>query len=207
MPEFHVLKALLPGGLYLTPLANGLVNVNMVMRLDFVAKNNINLNERFWDVINTHPILKKRFSTQNLVGKLQGSSLSFGTIKRPVSGNGYVLVGDAAGLIDLLSANGICNAVASAEIAAEVIADPSTNYAAPHRYDAVLNAKLQNELMLGRLVSPFLGNPKYFGVIESVLNFIASRAQGGTALSQLLYHPDIGQLLRSPSFYKQMVWG
>lgn len=211
MPEFYIMRELMPGGLYLTPLANGLVNVNMVMRRDYVLKNGINLRDRFWEVLASHPTLSKRFAPDTLEGQLQGSSLSFGTIKRGNAGNGLMMIGDAAGLIDLLSANGICNAVMSAEIAAGVavqaIQHQDYSMAFLGNYDSLLDQKLGNELKLGRLVSPFLGNERLFGLFEGVLNFVASRVQGGSVLSQLLYHPDVSKLLRSPSFYKQMVWG
>lgn len=212
MPEFYIIHELMPGGMYLTPLANGLVNVNVVMRRDFVKKHKINLQERFWEVLANHPTLSKRFSKDNLIGGLQGSSLSFGTIKRPVSGNGFMLIGDAAGLIDLMSANGISNAVMSAELAASHASNILKHKLEPtaavlRTYDQQLEKKLANELKLGRLVAPFLGNERYFGLIEGILNFVASRMSGGSVLNQLLYHPDVGKLLRTPSFYKQMVWG
>lgn len=214
MPEFYLFKRLMPGGMYLTPLANGVVNVNLVMRRDFVKRHNVNLQALFWETLEQEPALKGRFLQDTLLAPVQGSSLSFGTHKRALLGPGYALVGDAAGLIDLLSANGICNAVQSGELAAQQLVAvmpslaPSDLWALQlHGYEQAVEQYLGKELKLGRIVAPLLGNERLLPVLMAILNFVASRVDGGGVLSQLLYHPDVSKLLRSPSFYRQLLFG
>ena len=53
------------------------------------------------------------------MGEVQGFGLPLGSKKRQLSGNGYMLTGDAASLIDPLTGEGIANAILSGAVAAE----------------------------------------------------------------------------------------
>ena len=60
---------------------------------------------------------KNRFSNSKKLENPKGWSLPLGRIKRQNHGDGFMLLGDAAGLIDPFSGEGIGNAMASAKFA------------------------------------------------------------------------------------------
>ena len=95
----------------------------------------------------------------------KGWSLPFGSKKRPVAFNGAVLVGDAAGLIDPMSGEGIENAIRSGECAAEIIQqalvanDFSQSFLL--RYEKAVESLLRPELRKGYLIQKISRNPTF----------------------------------------------
>lgn len=62
-----------------------------------------------------------RFDSAKLEGEISGWSLPLASAHRKCAGDGFVLIGDAASLIDPFSGEGIGNAMKSAKIAADVL--------------------------------------------------------------------------------------
>lgn len=120
--EIHFVKDVLPGYFWIFPLENGLANVGLGMLHGKIKKNGISLREAHI-AATRNPYFRERFANAELIGGIRGWNLPLGSKKRPVHGNGFLLIGDAAGLIDPFSGEGIGNAMASAKLAAEVLAD------------------------------------------------------------------------------------
>ena len=160
--ELFLHRKMMPGGFYIAPFNSDIANVNLVMRSDVAKQNNINLNTLFWEAIQLHPTLKERFKNAEQVGKLEGGALHLGTKKRAISGDGYMLAGDAGGLIDLMSGNGIPQAMISgkfaAQQAAKAIAANNFSAAALKEYDVNVFNKINKDLKLGKLLSPFIAS-------------------------------------------------
>jgi flavin-dependent dehydrogenase len=203
--EMFFMEKLMPGGLYIGPFNNGLANVNIVMRSDMVKKSGHNLNALFWDAVNTHPILKERFKHAEQIGKLEGCALHLGTKKRPISGEGYMLAGDAGGLIDLISGNGIPQAMISGKIAAEqaAIAFAQNDFSAAmlKAYDLKVYKKIDDSLKLSRLMAPAMGSRFFPKLILKWLNFITTRKNAEAQLGLLLNTKTITAHLLNPMFY------
>jgi menaquinone-9 beta-reductase len=206
---FH--QKLMPGGFYIAPFRDGVANVNIVMRSDVVKRNQLNLNHLFWEVMDLHPTLRERFKHAEQVGKLEGGALHLGTKKRHISGDGYMIVGDAGGLIDLISANGIPQAMISGKFAAEqaIIALEKQNFSAAvlKDYDVKVFKKIDNELKLGRIASPFLGYPFVLKGILHAINFLSSRQGAQKQLQKLLYTTNMTATLLNPMFYWRLLLG
>lgn len=117
--ELHFLKEINPGYFWIFPLPGGYANVGLGMRSDFISKKKYNLRAGFKDVVDNHPMLKDRFKDAELVDKVTGFGLPLGSKKRPISGDHFMLVGDAGHLIDPFTGEGIGNAIYSGFIAAE----------------------------------------------------------------------------------------
>ena len=117
--EFYFLKNFLPGYFWIFPLPNGEANVGIAIVSEDVSKRKLNLKKCLEEVIETTPKFKERFKNASLVGEVQGFGLPLGSKKRQLSGNGYMLTGDAASLIDPLTGEGIANAILSGAVAAE----------------------------------------------------------------------------------------
>jgi menaquinone-9 beta-reductase len=93
--------------------------VGLGMRSDFISRRRYNLTKGMQEIITSHPAFKERFRNAELAGKITGYGLPLGSKKRTLSGDHFMLVGDAGHLIDPLSGEGIGNAIYSGYIAAE----------------------------------------------------------------------------------------
>ncbi|GJM33505.1 MAG: geranylgeranyl hydrogenase BchP [Saprospiraceae bacterium] len=117
--ELHFLKKLTPGYFWIFPLPNGHANVGLGMRSDFISNRKFNLKKAFFDILESHPEFKERFAEAELLGTIQGYGLPLGSKTRPISGDHFMLIGDAGHLIDPLTGEGIGNGMYSGFIAAE----------------------------------------------------------------------------------------
>jgi geranylgeranyl reductase family protein len=165
--EFHFLKKLTPGYLWIFGLPNGQANVGLFMRSDLVSKRRLNLNKLLQEIISTDPKFRERFQGAEQLGKTMGYALPLGSKPRPLSGDHYLLVGDAAHLIDPFSGEGIGNAMYSGSIAAEQAAaclatndfSASTLHAYDKRIARILGKDMKLSLWLQRLATkPWLLN-------------------------------------------------
>jgi len=59
------------------------------------------------------PYFRERFQDAELIGDIHGWNLPMGSKRRTVHGDGFILLGDAAGLVDPFSGEGISNAMSS----------------------------------------------------------------------------------------------
>ena len=209
--ELYLTKELLPGGFYLAPLPGNRCNVNVVMRSDVVRRKKLNLNELLARSIAEHPVLRERFRHARLMSRVEGGALYLGTRPRPISSERILLAGDAAGLIDLVSANGIPQAMVSgrlaAEVAAEALAAHDFSAAFLRRYDRAVYRAVANDLTLGRVLSPILGFPLVLRGVGALFNVLARRAATNDALRDLLYDPRVGRTLLDPRFYLRLLRG
>ena len=119
--EIHFVKDILPGYFWIFPLENGLVNVGIGMLHSELKKRKISLRKAHLAATESD-FFRDRFRDARLIGNIVGWNLPVGSKRRKVHGNGFVLLGDAAGLIDPFSGEGIGNGMCSGKIAAEVLA-------------------------------------------------------------------------------------
>ncbi|MEI6265437.1 MAG: NAD(P)/FAD-dependent oxidoreductase [Sphingobacteriia bacterium] len=209
--ELFLFRKLMPGGAYLTPLPNNMVNMNLVVRMDKLKKHKIDLKETLNEYINKHPIFKERFKDAQLVGNLQGSTLRLGTKKRKIAGDHFVLVGDAAGLVDLLSANGLPQACMSAKIAAKHLTNAIKNNnfkkAALIDYEKEVHHATANYLKLSKIVSPFFKSEWFLNLFDFGLNFITKKSAENEAVEDLVYKGNAVKSLINPLFYRKLFFG
>lgn len=119
--EVYFDRKYLPGYFWVFPIKGGRVNAGMGILSDTVARNKINVKNAFYDFIERSPVLKEKFKNARLEGALQGCGLPMGSRWVPMSGDHFLLAGDAASLIDPVSGDGIGNAVLSGKLAAEQV--------------------------------------------------------------------------------------
>ena len=117
--ELHFFKDILPGYLWVFPLADNKANVGIGMLSSTVSKKKVNLKEVMVNLLQTHPHLVERFKNAKPLETIKGYGLPLGSKKRSISGNRFLLTGDAAALIDPFSGEGIANAIRSGRVAAE----------------------------------------------------------------------------------------
>ena len=117
--ELHYLKEINPGYLWIFPLPDGHANIGLGMRSDHIKRKRVNLTKVLESVVVEHPTLKHRFANAERIGPIRGFGLPLGSKLYSISGPHYMLVGDAAHLIDPMTGEGIGNAIYSGMIAAE----------------------------------------------------------------------------------------
>jgi geranylgeranyl reductase family protein len=124
--EIHLVKDIQPGYFWIFPVAKGIVNVGLGILDHDLKKKKLNLREKHEMAIQSD-FFKKRFKDAKLIGKIVGSNLPLGSTKRQIHGDGFILIGDAAGLVDPFAGEGIGNAMKSAKIAAFELKEVCSN--------------------------------------------------------------------------------
>jgi flavin-dependent dehydrogenase len=89
------------------------------MLSDEIAEKHVDIKNVFYEFIDNSPELKLKFKDAIQQSKLQGFGLPLGSKTGIISGNSFILTGDAASLIDPISGDGIGNAMLSGMLAAE----------------------------------------------------------------------------------------
>lgn len=119
--EIHFIDGVLPGYFWIFPVEAGKCNVGIGMVTKEVQKRGVKLDKLMLDAIAQNPLFSKRFENARLIGGIRGWNLPLGSTKRKSFGNGFLLIGDAASLIDPFTGEGIGNALFSAKFAAQEI--------------------------------------------------------------------------------------
>ena len=120
--ELHFVDEVLPGYFWLFPAGDNIANIGLGLSKKFAKKDERKLSQ-ILDEVTVSPFFKDRFSNAKKLEKPKGWSLPLGRIQRPSYGDGFMLLGDAAGLIDPFTGEGIGNAMASAKFAVEVASE------------------------------------------------------------------------------------
>lgn len=201
--ELHFLPEMLPGYFWIFPLPNGMVNVGVGILSDTVRKKKINLREQMLNAIKNNPTINKRFANATLTDKIQGWGLPMATERLPLSGDNFILTGDAASLIDPFSGEGIGNALYSGMLAADAIklSMEQQNTSASffkETYDDVVWKRLGDEFKISATLQRLCQYPWLF-------NFVVNKAYKSPSLkntiSCMFTDMDLRDKLRKPSFY------
>ena len=205
--ELHFLNDFLPGYFWIFPLPNGLANVGVGMRSDKVSQKKVNLKKEMVRIIEEYPELRDRFKGAELVGGIKGFGLPLGSKKRPISGDNFLLVGDAASLIDPFTGEGIGNAMYtglfSAEQAERCLQNNDFSASFMKQYDQITYKRLWSELKLSKRMQELVKFPWLF-------NLVVNKAQKNKALSEMIScmfeDLDLRERLKNPMFYFQLIF-
>lgn len=156
-------QEVLPGGICFVPMADGTVSVSMIIRSYEVMKRKANPKKILEEVVRNHPFCKARFQAAELVGEIAGATLHLGVKNRKISGNNYLMIGDAAGLADPINANGIGHAMITGRLAAAKAAacvlKQDFSAQMTHDFSEIVHKRLRNSLRVGRIAFLFFGFP------------------------------------------------
>jgi len=148
--ELHFIDETMPGYFWIFPLENGYANVGVGMVLRDQRKKQVNLKEAMNKAMKDNPLFRDRFAQAELVGDIKGWNLPFGSWHWKAHGSGWLLIGDAAALVDPFTGEGIGNALLTGKMAAEAIneafAANDFSEAFLKRYEDRMRAELDHEL-------------------------------------------------------------
>ncbi|UII20174.1 NAD(P)/FAD-dependent oxidoreductase [Fulvivirga ligni] len=205
--ELHFFKNILPGYLWIFPLPNGKANVGLGMLSSVISSKKINLKEVLKELLSNHPSLKERFSTSKPLESIKGFGLPLGSKKRSVSGDNYLLTGDAAGLIDPFSGEGIGNALRSGRFAADhaLLCLKTNDFSKEFnvQYDNYLFGKIWNELQISHTLQRLCKYPRVF-------NFVVNKARKSPHVHNFLVdslaNVSVKKHLSNPVFYFKLLF-
>jgi menaquinone-9 beta-reductase len=119
--EAYFLKDYLPGYFWIFPLSNNEANVGFGMLSSTIADRKIDLKKCLHQIIHEIPEIASRFEDATPLEDVKGFGLPMGSKQYNLSGQRFLLCGDAASLIDPFSGEGIETAMESGKFAAEQI--------------------------------------------------------------------------------------
>lgn len=205
--ELHFFKDIVPGYLWIFPLADNKANVGIGMLSSAVSKKKVNLKKALLDTLAQNPRLAERFKDAKALETVKGYGLPLGSKKRSISGERFLLTGDAASLIDPFSGEGIANAIRSGRLAAAQVlkcfASADFSAAFNKAYDKEVYHKMWNEFRISRMLQKMT---RY----TWLCNLIVRKANSSATVRKLLYEA-LGSvdkrksLITKPKFYFRLL--
>ncbi|MFH0713129.1 MAG: geranylgeranyl reductase family protein [Candidatus Micrarchaeota archaeon] len=205
--ELHFVDELIPGYFWIFPEANGMANVGAGMIVRDMKAKKVNLQEAMQKAMDNNPLFKERFKDAKLISPIRSWSLPVGSKHKKAHGNGFILVGDAASLIDPFTGEGIGNALTSGKIAAESIvkafAKNDFSAASLKDYEDTLWKEVGTELKTSYKMQKM-------GQNTFLLNLIIDKASRSKtvqeAISNSLLNPSNRDIFYSPMFYLKVLF-
>ncbi|MCK7558744.1 hypothetical protein MKQ70_28645 [Chitinophaga sedimenti] len=141
-----------------------------------------------------------------MITPLEGYGLPLGSKKRPISGERFMLLGDAAYLIDPFTGEGIGNAIYCGVYAADQAAAAlqSADFSAANlaAYDERVYRALWPELQLSHRLQKLVKYPRLFNML---MKAATRNKQLQELVSCMFYEMDIRKKLAQPSFYFKLL--
>ena len=199
--ELHYLREVKPGYFWLFPAGDGKANIGIGLSKSAAKQDNRTLKQ-IMDQIIASPYFQERFSNAKPLEKPSGWNLPMGSTHRKNYGDGFMLLGDAAGLIDPFTGEGIGNAMVAAKYAMNVLqkAKNQDNYSEKvlKEYDALLWGEIGKEL---RTSTKLQSLSKSSFLLNFVINRAARNEEVQEIISGMLSNEIPKDELSSPLFY------
>src|SRR5688572_3997482 len=205
--ELHFIDELLPGYFWIFPLPGGMANVGAGMLSSTIRKKKVNLKESMLKAIRENATINHRFENAQPVGKIEGWGLPLGSRKRVISGDHFILTGDAASMIDPFTGEGISNAMYCGMTAALVARDAiqAKRYDGVYfkQYDDLVYKRLWNEMKLSHTMQKLCNYPWLFNY---VINIAEKNSTFRETISCMFDDLDLRSRFRKPSLYLKLLF-
>lgn len=204
--ELHYLEGVLPGYFWIFPLNDGMANVGIGMITGAMKRKHVNLVQALDGAIGLAHF-SHRFRGAARLTKPVGWQLPVGSKRRPCSGAGYMLLGDAAGLIDPFTGEGIANAMYSGRSAVEIArlacAEGDFSAASLARYESGIWNEVGGELKTSARL-------QRIARFQPLLNFTIRKAAANPGvrdvISAMIAEEMPRKALTSPLFYFNLLF-
>lgn len=204
--ELHFVDEAIPGYFWIFPLPDGRANVGIGMLSRVIKQNDIDLKGLLRQCIE-HPRFEERFAQAEQIGSIKGWGLPLGSQPRTMAGAGWMLVGDAASLIDPFSGEGIGNAMIGGELAAQWAEKAATrgDYSADflQGFEDEVMAYLGDELWLSHAMQR-LGRWKW--LLNTVIRKASRSDELADTISCMFDDESQRRKLLSPLFYLRVLF-
>ena len=204
--ELHFIKEINPGYFWIFPAGDGIANIGLGLSKKYIKNNKKDLVE-ILNVVTQLDYFKERFRNAMPLEKPRGWNLPMGSIHRKNHGNGFMLLGDAAGLIDPFTGEGIGNAMLSAKYAIKVLKNAidanDISASSLSAYDKMLWEEIGPELKISTNLQK-LARSKF------LLNFVINRASRNEKLKDVIGGMLANEVARgdltNPLFYYKILF-
>lgn len=204
--ELHFIQESLPGYFWVFPMANGMANVGLGMLSSAIKKKDVKLKPMM-EELTRHPKFRERFENAERISPIKGWGLPLGSKPRPMAGDGWMLVGDAASLIDPFTGEGIGNAMISglhsARWAVKAHAEQRFDEAFLKDYGKEVIALLKDELRLSHIMQRLVNYP---WLLNLVIRKAARSEDISRAISCMFEDMQEREKLITPSFYLKVLF-
>ena len=203
--ELHYVSEVKPGYFWLFPAGNGKANIGIGLSKNDAKKEDRTLRQIMDEIVQSD-YFRSRFGNARPLEKPVGWNLPLGRIQRKNHGNGFMLLGDAAGLVDPFTGEGIGNAMVAAKYAMEVALKAKNN----RDYSEKLFSEY-DQLLWGEIGGELRTSTKLQSLARSsfLLNFVIDRAARNeevqAIISGMLSHEIPKDELSSPMFYLKIL--
>ena len=204
--ELHFVEESLPGYFWIFPLPGKKANVGIGMVVSDMKKRKLNLEKVMYDVIAKNNLFKPRFANAKKISEVKRWQLPVGSFRPKTYGNGYLLVGDAASLIDPFTGEGIGNGLVSGKIASTILLKAfekgDFSEAVLSEYQTALYDEVGNELNTSYKLQKLV---KYKFLINMIINKAARSQTIRDAISGALIDPENQKQFHNPLFYLKVL--
>ncbi len=202
--ELYFIDGVLPGYLWVFPMGDGTANVGLGILFSDMKKRKEHPNKILYNAISSYPSLARRFKPSLQEGQIGAWTIPNGSYKKRNAGSGWVLIGDAACLVDPFSGEGFGNAVSSGKFAAQTIDEAIKNNAGSEalkvqvlqaysdKVDSILRPEMEmsyklqqmsrHRFLLNRFIGKSATNPKFR---QHIVDMLASDEEKKKAQSPL----------------------
>ena len=204
--ELHFVDEVLPGYFWLFPAGDNIANIGIGLSKKQAKKDTRKLTE-ILDEVTKSDYFKNRFSEAKQLENPKGWSLPLGRIERPNHGDGFMLLGDAAGLVDPFTGEGIGNAMASSKFAIEVAAKAIEKNDFSKKMFSQYNKLLWDDLGSELKTSTKLQNLSNYRMLLNIIINKASRSKEvQDIISGMLTKEISKEKLSNPLFYLKVLF-
>lgn len=206
--EIHFLKELLPWYLWIFPFKDGSANVGLALPLNLAKKQGLSLKKLLFELLGKYPGLNSRFSGSAFTGKVEAHRLPFYHGRHAISGDNFMLLGDAAYLIDPFTGEGISHAMISGYLAAKTakksIEENDFSSKNTIGYEESVYNELGPELDLGLRLQELARSPR---LLNLVIGKASKSKKVRNLLEEMLYNINTKGKLSQPMFYLKLALG
>lgn len=179
-----------PGIFWMFPKGEKDSNVGMAMISQTFPHKTDHIKKLLTDHIATHPEIRKRIGNGTLEAKMEGWPITFFNSSQKLAGVRLLLVGEAAGLINPLSGDGIQYALLSSRWAAETIEDCiATNDFSEeslYPYTEKVLKEVGYDFALSNLLVQFPRNKSLTKLWMTILTVLIARAKEDKAYADVI---------------------
>lgn len=204
--EIHFVEESIPGYFWMFPLPDGRANVGVGLLSSVIKKNDVKLKVLLDEMIK-HPRFKSRFAGAIQEGPIKGWGLPLGSKPRKMAGDGWMLLGDAASLIDPFTGEGIGNAMTSGICAAKWAHRGHQNqeFSASflRSYEEEILTSLQNEFQISKTLQRF-ANRKW--LLNAVIRKASKSESVSKAITSMFDDMTARRKMTSPVFYLKLLF-
>ena len=170
-----------PGIFWMFPRGADGANIGMAMVASTFPQNESHVKSFLLNHVKNNPDIIKRIGNGVMDGRITGWPLTFFNRESKISGNRLLLIGDAAGLINPLSGDGIQYALLSARWAAECLAGCIANNeftgTALYAYRKKIDKELAYDFALSNLLIQFARNKTLSPLWMEIMAVLIDRAK------------------------------